>query len=290
MKTLLTIIACGYCLMASAQTPEPAVGKAIYEFTHVRDTTNRAKPYHETMVLLVGRNCSVYKSLDKQLNIEKMQQDMLNQVKNAPNPNALALKIQGQSPTLEEEYYLYPKDKKMLVEENIINYYIVKDTFPVMKWKVKKDTLSIGGLHCQKAITHFKGRDYEAWFCPDLPFKSGPWKLNGLPGLILQANDTKNEVIFKFAGFEDISKQGQTIVPPADDLKASLEEINRLKYTRANDPDAFKKIPKQSGQKASGASNAFDGIDNTKIASIDIKGYSGPNTKVVNNPIELPEK
>jgi GLPGLI family protein len=68
---------------------------------------------------------------------------------------------------------------------------------PLIDWKISSDTATFGGLHCQKATGHFKGRDYTAWFCPDLPVHTGPWKLNGLPGVIVDAHDAKNEVVFQ---------------------------------------------------------------------------------------------
>ena len=49
-----------------AQKQDMAVGKAIYEFIHIRDTTNRDKPYKESMALILGRNASAYRSLTKQ--------------------------------------------------------------------------------------------------------------------------------------------------------------------------------------------------------------------------------
>lgn len=290
MKNLFLILICCYAFTAFAQKPDVAVGKASYDFTHVRDTLNRDKPFKERLVLLVGRNGSVYKSLDKQLAQEKMAKDMQDQIKKAANPNQLALTITGGPPTSAEEYYQYTKDKKLYVEENVINYYLVEQPLPAIKWAIKTDTMSFGTLHCQKATTHFLGRDYTAWFCPDLPFQNGPWKLNGLPGLILEASDSKQEVIFKFAGFEDFSASNQTIAPPADDIKVKTADLERLKETRKKDPQGFAMAARGAGQ-ARRESNGFEGIvDPSRIASINVKGYSGPLSKTINNPIELPEK
>ena len=38
------------------------------------------------------------------------------------------------------------------------------------------------------ATTHFRGRDWKVWFSEEIPLPLGPWKLGGLPGLILAAH------------------------------------------------------------------------------------------------------
>jgi GLPGLI family protein len=138
MKKLLTIIGLFLCFNALAQQPEPAIGKATYNFIHIRDTLNCDKPYTERLVLLVGRNASLYKSLDKQLAQEQMMNDVKNQIKTASNPNAIALKLTGQPPTQAEEYYQYAKEKKLRTEVNIVNYYMVEEPLPLIKWEIKK--------------------------------------------------------------------------------------------------------------------------------------------------------
>ena len=67
--------------------------------------------------------------------------------------------------------------------------FILVETKPVMSWKVTKESKKILGYTCYKATTKFRGRNYAAWFAPDIPYNLGPWKLGGLPGLILKVEN-----------------------------------------------------------------------------------------------------
>ena len=58
----------------------------------------------------------------------------------------------------------------------------------------RKETKEIGKFTCKKATASFRGRNYIAWYSPDIPLPYGPWKLQGLPGLILEAYDTNKYV------------------------------------------------------------------------------------------------
>lgn len=56
------------------------------------------------------------------------------------------------------------------------------------KWEIVDDSLAtIKGHECVMAVTDYHGRRWKAWFAPELPVQFGPWKLRGLPGLILKA-------------------------------------------------------------------------------------------------------
>ena len=72
-------------------------------------------------------------------------------------------------------------------------------------WTLTDDTLTISGLLCHRATGKLYGKQWTAWYCEDIPSSAGPWKLRGLPGLIIKAEDaecihcftlyeTKNEV------------------------------------------------------------------------------------------------
>lgn len=71
-------------------------------------------------------------------------------------------------------------------------------------WQFTTDTLSVLGYLCQKATAIFRGREYEAWFTAEIPIKEGPWKLYGLPGLILKAATNDGLFTFEAIGLENL--------------------------------------------------------------------------------------
>ncbi len=90
-----------------------------------------------------------------------------------------------------------------VVEPVILSYGKYEEEISQFKWTILPDTTTIGGYHCQKATAHFRGHTWEAWFTEELAIGNGPWKLNGLPGLILQAQTTDGTHKYDFAGMRD---------------------------------------------------------------------------------------
>jgi GLPGLI family protein len=102
----------------------------------------------------------------------------------------------------------------MLSEENAFREkVIVQDSLNLLTWKISKETKYISKLKCQKAEAFFRGRNYTAWFSTDVPVSHGPWKLHGLPGLILEAYDDKKQVQFQFDALYLTSQPGIKIEP-----------------------------------------------------------------------------
>ena len=84
------------------------------------------------------------------------------------------------------------------------NILVVKDIYIDLKWKISSESKIILGYNCIKATTIYRGREWEAWFTPDVPLPFGPWKLHGLLGLILQANDSTNMYAFAAVKIENV--------------------------------------------------------------------------------------
>ena len=67
-------------------------------------------------------------------------------------------------------------------------------------WQLTDSIDSICGYECHQAIAKFKGRTWIAWYTEDIPIDKGPWKLSGLPGLILKVHDSENDYGFTAVG------------------------------------------------------------------------------------------
>ena len=99
----------------------------------------------------------------------------------------------------------------------------VKEVTPIINWKISKETKKIGKFNCKKATANFRGRDYTAWFTMEIALPFGPWKLNGLPGLILEAYDANKHVYQYFKNIEYPSKTKEKVrfikIPKSEKFK-----------------------------------------------------------------------
>lgn len=66
--------------------------------------------------------------------------------------------------------------------------YCIEDSLADFDWQdVCDSSMIICGYKCGMAKTHFRGRDWKVWYSVDIPVSTGPWKFNGLPGLVMKA-------------------------------------------------------------------------------------------------------
>jgi GLPGLI family protein len=79
---------------------------------------------------------------------------------------------------------------------------IVSDTFGSIQWVLHPERKRFELYECRRATGVFRGREYEAWYAVDIPVPSGPFKLGGLPGLILEAKSLDGKVKFLFSALE----------------------------------------------------------------------------------------
>ena len=274
-KTLSILLIVFIANISLAQKPDKVLARISYAFTHTRDTMQRSNPYTETMLLVIGKNASMYTSFDK-----------INRDLNLPIANTEAIRKAPFKPVTLIDYFFFAKENKFFTREKLFTDYIILDEAPKMEWKIEKDTANFSGISCRKAKAHFKGRDWIAWYAPNLPFQSGPWKLNGLPGLIIEAYDEKREVKFEILQFDNLQESNS-----AREYKRSFyfgEEVKfmpEVKATTRADFDklytAYKKDPMGFMAASSGVS-----VSNIRMGS----SMTGISHTVINNPIELPEK
>lgn len=279
-----------------AQKTDKALLRIKYDFSHMLDTNKRNDYYKETMLLVTGKDASAFLSYDKVLRDAEAKKSFEEQYKQQGGDIRVMKSPPFKRPLRDTELFYFAKDGKRFIRENFGQVYIVEEKTDKINWNIHKDTLTISGIPCKKATAIYKGRNWIAWFAEELPFVSGPWKLAGLPGLILQAYDDKREVIFDFAGIEKVEEmrikektgEGQfkklgssqwltasEIAVPTEGIKATSAEVNRLKEARAKDPVGFAKTQL--------ANLGFGGITPVSTGTPTAANHT---IQTVNNPIE----
>ena len=99
---------------------------------------------------------------------------------------------EGRVAIYDDYWQNWPEKGTLTVRYNILHTeYEYSEPLPTMNWIIIPDAIKeVCGYPCYGARVHFRGRDYTAWYCLDLPFNAGPWKFSGLPGLIMAVEES----------------------------------------------------------------------------------------------------
>ena len=71
--------------------------------------------------------------------------------------------------------------------------WVYEECFPEIDWEISEEaSATILGYPCQQAVGSFGGRTWTVWFTSQVPVVFGPWKLCGLPGLVVLAEESES--------------------------------------------------------------------------------------------------
>ncbi|CAM2822367.1 GLPGLI family protein [Chryseobacterium flavum] len=175
MKIILTISALLMIHLIQAQTH-----RFIYALQYKMDSTenhyekqNMILDITPTEVKFYGQDLAVTDSLNQKFGMNSSYTDMSGQV------------VKRKINSSENENFINIKN----------GYYSIKTTDKI-NWTISDETKKIENYTVQKASAKFGGRSWTAWFSKEIPFNEGPFKFRGLPGLIFELSDAKNNFIY----------------------------------------------------------------------------------------------
>lgn len=87
----------------------------------------------------------------------------------------------------------------------------------------------VESLNYGQAEGDFLGRKWQVWYAEDIPVNSGPWKLGGLPGLILEAKDESGHVSMTASAIEGSNVPDENISYDNNYNVIQMHELNRSK-------------------------------------------------------------
>ncbi|TLX23432.1 GLPGLI family protein [Chryseobacterium indologenes] len=199
--------------------------RIIYEYKFVTDTLKKDAISEELVVLDIEKDKkSLFTGLKHIISDSTMTARSEKGIMSFPDSS---MKIK----------YVVEKDK-----DGIFFYTANHMPNPVLKvkderrinWRILPDKQKIGGYSAQKATTNFGGREWVAWFTPEIPFQDGPYKFYGLPGLILKVSDKTNSHSFEIVSVEK--------------KKSNYDILNDITYKEAREIsfNEYEKISKES--------------------------------------------
>ena len=212
MKKVLSLIFLLFSIALFSQNKklEESVLECHYRLIMHKDTVSKSNPVEDDMVLRIGNTTSQFfsrhtfyhDSLWADPEGRKIAEDRsIESLMSFDNPNSRPF---GSRTTKDFLYKNYPEGKMTTFGYDFIkvNFFYEEDYAP-QEWIVGDSTKQILGYICEKAACDFRGRHWIAWFAEDIPIKEGPWKLNGLPGLILEAYDSKKDYHYTAAHIDE---------------------------------------------------------------------------------------
>lgn len=111
------------------------------------------------------------------------------------------------------------------------NYYSQEDI--KLNWVITGDTIFNAKQNriLHKATVAYGGRNYTAWFAPDIPISDGPYKFSGLPGLIISLKDDDSRYLFLLDKMMPYQDKKLPLSPKAVSIKLSNKELSKIDQT-----------------------------------------------------------
>ena len=152
--------------------------------------------------------------------------------------NALGRSVYPQTRMKYQVWKNLPSQGMLTFTDELLKRFRYTEPMETPQWTlVAKDSV-IADYPCQQAETFYRGRHWTVWFTMDIPVSEGPWKLHGLPGLILQAEDSGRLFSFSCIEIENTSYE-DLAVPDKKYVDCTRKEYENLVKLMWKDPNAF---------------------------------------------------
>jgi GLPGLI family protein len=240
--------------------------ECIYEYKIIDRELNRQQTHQD--ILQIAKNFSLYTnyylyrrdSAVYSKDVRKMTGKEWQDIKDTYSPRGIRR-------TTHNIVKNYPSHSIKVYDGFFTDYYVYQDSLHLFNWTMGRDTLTVCGYLCYKAECDFRGRHWTAYYTPEIPVSDGPWKFNGLPGLILKIGSADRD--HRFTAIALRTGEEKIRLSKRDDIKTDRKKFNKeLKYYKEN---------------------ARNMIAGSPLAPKDASGKDMeiPNRKIFHSPVEL---
>ena len=242
MRYLILFFTLIYACTLSAQEGRIPFMECHYAEKYIPNLKKPKKVKQDEMVLSIARECSEYFSL--WYRERKVVMDSI-LAHGGTLQDCLAAREKLVYPLTTQAEVIYnhlPKQGRFThINDISTDWYIYEEDIVSPEWDIKEETKTVAGYPCQRAEADFLGRHWIVWFTQDIPISLGPWKLNGLPGLILEAMDENNEYHFTCMEIKNVSGGKPIAIPKKKYIRCSKKDFIDTHLLYNKDMNAYLK-------------------------------------------------
>ncbi|MDO4790060.1 MAG: GLPGLI family protein [Porphyromonas sp.] len=200
-----------FCKSGNLLAQNDETYKAIYQTrgSYVLDTTANSAPVFET-VLEISADKSFF--LDRWFELgDSAYQNTYSRSKNVIDAINARVDAAGKGELLmgvKTDFSTNSRETFHAINAIFaFDLYSYKEKLTRPSWEIVQDSTAVkNSYNCIMAKTNYLGREWIVWYTRDIPTPTGPWKLWGLPGLIVEAKDSENLFSFRLTSFSAVSR------------------------------------------------------------------------------------
>lgn len=240
--------------------------KITYKFEFAPDNEYPDEKKEALTVLLVGKKHTLFADYYSIIS-DSVKTELIKQGEGANAQLSKLLPISKKIKFSPRIVNNYPEKGKALFQETLgKTTYRYIDPSTSVAWTLTDSVKNISGYVCKNAVCDYKGRQYSAWYSPDVALYVGPYTFNGLPGLIFEVRDFDNEFVFTLEGLEQLKVSQPIQVSNRKVAEISRDEFRKIKKNLAENPAEILKL--LSG-KANVSSSAIKGVQSRPFNPIE---------------------
>jgi len=205
----------------------------IYEYKFISDSTNVSDIKTEMMFLDTSKDGSKYYSYTVFNSDSLMKADLEKQLAATGSINVRTDMQKGN--VRYSVTKTYPDYKINIHRRLSVDAYKISEDRKI-NWKISSEKEKIGEWNAQKAEADFAGRHWIAWFSTEIPIQDGPYKFQGLPGLIVKIEDKTGSHKMELKGIKNIQGELNINVFEAKEIAINSKQFQKVMKEYENDP------------------------------------------------------
>ena len=194
-----------------------------YQLRFQPDSLDPERILEEPMVLHIGQKVSSFLNYNRYLSSQALKEVTSRADFNRVLNESLA---SNRSERFAPHVFKNHPEGKITTHDRVfMDSFEYEEPLYPFEWKLTGESEQWEGYAVQQAMTHYGGREWLAWFAPEIPFSDGPYKFGGLPGLILRLYDTRQHYVFELISLTPLELPGEIEISASHRLRTTRKRF-----------------------------------------------------------------